>query len=147
MTYCDLCGARSDRSFIVEIEGASMRVCDSCSKLSKNAREHRIKKPKPVGRTKETVYVTVPNFGSLVRDIRVKMGMSSKEFASELDEKESLIKNLEAKEIEPSLKLSDKFYSRFGVKLVEVYEQSAPTAKRRDRKTLTFGDVVEVKER
>ncbi|MCK4714729.1 MAG: TIGR00270 family protein [Candidatus Aenigmarchaeota archaeon] len=147
MTYCDLCGARSDRSFIVEIEGVNMKVCDSCSKLDKNAREHRVKKPKPVGKTKETVYVTVLNFGSLVRGIRVKMGMSSKEFASELFEKESMIKNLEAEEIEPSLKLSDKFYSKFGVKLVEVYEQSAPPAEQRDGKTLTFGDVVGVKER
>jgi uncharacterized protein (TIGR00270 family) len=143
MSYCDICGAKTDRLLVSEIEGAKIDVCESCSKLGKVVAIKETRRPKQ--RRYEITYVSVPGFGSIIRETRNRLGLDFKGFARKLNEKESLIKDLEKEEIEPSLKFSDKFYDIFGKKLVEVYQKRHFDIKTKDHRKLTFGDIVKVK--
>jgi putative transcription factor len=144
VSFCDICGAKTDNLLVSEIEEAKMEVCQSCSKLGKVIGEKGIAKPKQD--RKEITYVSVPEFGAIIRETRIGLDLRPDQFSRKLNEKESLIKKMEAEEIEPSLKFSDKFYDMFGKKLVEAYQKTHPSTKTKDHRGLTFGDVVKVKE-
>lgn len=145
MFYCDMCGSKSEKTFVAEVEGVRMNLCQECCKFGKVIAELGAGKQKKADR--EVTYTAVPQFGSIVRDVRVKLDLSPKEFARQIGEKESVIKRLEAEEIEPSMKLSDKFHDRFGVKLIEAYGGPSQQMKKTDSRELTLGDVVRVKEK
>jgi len=133
--------------FKAEIEGTILEVCESCLSYGEKIiepevlpRVRRVKR-KPLVE-EETVFVD--NYGKLIVAARKKMNLTREEFSKKINEKESVIKRVEAEEMRPSDALTKKIERFLMIKLTKTYEK-----KRIERKVhrgkLTLGDVVEVK--
>lgn len=133
--------------FKAEIEGTVLEVCESCLTFGEKIIEPgvltRVRKVrrKPLVE-EETVFVD--NYGKLIITARKRMNLTREEFAKKINEKESVIKRVEAEEMRPNDALSKKIERFLGIKLTKTYEK-----KRLERKVqrgkLTLGDIVEIK--
>ena len=148
--YCSICGKKTDEPYLAEIEGANIEVCNDCSKFGKVIK--KVEKP-PEPRKKrekedfEIVYEIVPSYASTIKRIRRKSGLKTEDFAKKINEKESVLKNIESGNMEPSLKLAQKLERMFGIKLVETREVRATKGKHQEYEDegVTLGDVIKLK--
>lgn len=149
---CTLCGKVVDRLFLAEVEGSEIEVCEECGKFGKVVKEIRPRKEKEnkfivkkeVVELEESEEELKPNYGDLIIHARQKAGLERKEFAMEINEKESIIRRLELQQMVPNDKLKKKIEDFLDIKLTEVYKkkkiQSSPA-----KGTLTLGDIIEIK--
>ena len=133
--------------FKAEIEGTILEVCESCLSFGEKiiepeilTRVRRIRR-KPLVE-EETVFVD--NYGKLIVETRNKMNLTREEFAKKINEKESVIKRVEAEEMRPNDALSKKIERFLRIKLTKTYEKKR-IEKKAQRGKLTIGDVIEVK--
>lgn len=147
---CEMCGSR-ESAFKAVIEGTEMNVCRNCSgfgRIVAEAKRSIVKKPKRLN--PETVEVTVrmivPNYSQLIRNEREKLGLSQKEFAIRIKEKDSLIHNIETKKFEPSIKLAEKIERFLKIKLIEEYKEKKEGLQKVKSGEFTIGDFIKVKE-
>lgn len=109
---CDLCG-RDGVLVKCNVEGVVLNVCSFCSSYG-----NVIKSKVRVRRGREEVSnVVVSSIGIVVRNWRESNGLTQKELAIKLSEKESLVRKVENGFI-PSLSLAKKFERLVGSKLV-----------------------------
>jgi len=143
---CNICGKNVPRLFKAEIEGTVLEVCESCLSFGEKIIEpevlKRVRKLKRKPLVEEEA-VFVDNYGKLIVAARKKMNLTREEFAKKINEKESVIKRVEAEGMRPNDALSKKIERFLEIKLTKTYEK-----KRIDKKTqrgrLTIGDVIEV---
>lgn len=143
---CELCGKGGVLVDAV-VEGTSLRVCDKCGGFGKVL-------SRPVGKhagvvrrvVEKQAPEVVQDFASRIRGMREKLGLSQKDFALRLNEKEGVISQLEAGSLMPSLELAKKLERLLKIKLLEeVADVSVQAAKK--SAGLTIGDVIKVKKR
>jgi len=143
---CAICGKEVEKLFRIEIEGSVVEVCESCVKFGRKIEEvkdiHPKKKVTPGVFIPKREVVMVENYGKLIEDSRKKMGLTRKEFARKMNEKESVIRRVEMEELVPDEKLLKKIEKFLEIKLTEVYEEQSLQVKSK-KGTLTIGDVVE----
>ena len=148
MSNCDLCGKDFEFLFKTRIEGSLVDACERCSKFGEIL--WKIENAKPEIRTKDDEIgdqeIIVGNYNKIIRQEREKTGLKQDELARKLNEKESLIRKIENKEITPSLKVARKLEKFFGVKLVENVSNNKIEIKRSEVKSFTLGDVIKQKE-
>ena len=148
MSSCQLCGEETDSTEKVKIEGAVLKVCDSCSEMGEEIEtSSRKKKRKRNSSSPRTREVLVNDYGKRIKQARENGGISIKELADDLNEKSSLISKLEKEDLKPDNSLAGKLSDRLGVELytnaeVANYDQSGGT----DDRKATLGDVAEVKD-
>lgn len=160
---CAMCG-KDAPLVLAEIEGTELKVCGSCSKFGKvirrlppekTARDIKKEQKKqepgasapPILSEKEVVEIVVKECGAIIRAKREKMGLKQKEFAKMVNEKESLIQNIETGRFIPSLGLAKKLEKFLKVRLIEEYEDSGYSTQKQKDEGLTLGDLVEIKKR
>ena len=155
---CDVCG-KEGNLFNVEIEGSVLVACESCAshgkKLGKvvvnNTPKADVKKPssKMVRVEKEEpVILVVDNYNLLIKNKRERLGLKQEELAKRINEKESLIQQIESKKIEPSIKVAEKLESFLKIKLLDVYKPEVQSgSSQKDRGPVTLGDVINIKTR
>jgi uncharacterized protein (TIGR00270 family) len=158
---CDICGKR-DSLFNVEIEGSVLVVCESCAvhgkKLSKvivddvvsSSSNTKVKKSKIKMRVEreEPVILLVDNFNLLIKNKRERLNLKQEELAKHINEKESLIQQIESKKIEPSIKVAEKLEVFLKIKLLEVYKPEVQAgSSQKERGPVTLGDVINIKTR
>ncbi len=143
---CDLCGKVDERLNRALIEGVELNVCSECSKFGKilvpikrNIRKEPIKKFPP---KEEKIELLVEDYAEIIKKKRESMGLTQKEFANKLNEKESTIHNIETGTIEPSLSLAKKLEKVLGVKLIEEYMEKQETRKNKKIEGFTLGDFI-----
>jgi putative transcription factor len=153
MAPCELCG-REAPLLTTLVEGTELRVCQACGKYGKalkplsrspgTAAKAAAVKP----RIMEVEYI-VSDFGSRIRNARERRGLSQKDFARLLAEKESIVSKLEAGAFEPSVALARKLEHLLGLVLVEKRqaEVGAEAPKPGKDDALTIGDIIRVKTR
>jgi putative transcription factor len=149
--YCSICGNKVDETYLAEIEGVKLEVCELCAKFGKDVKKLIVRPRKSAEKAPyqapEVVYEIVHDYAEKVRKARINTGLNPKDFASRISEKESIIKKVENGNMQPSIKLAEKLERTFGLKLIEVHE-AKPEAKLskgyKDEPT-TFGDVVKLK--
>lgn len=142
---CDMCGSH-DEMFRAEVEGAILNLCGKCSKFGKVLGQVRIA---PVERTRkpepEIAQIITDDYPAKIRAARERLGLTQKEFASRLNEKESLIHQLESGSMEPSILLARKLERFLRVRLVEEYQESHSAQKGAGEQGFTLGDFIRKK--
>ena len=125
------------------IEGVELSVCPACSKFGKVIAPVHRPSPKEQHRhfqrmqpqeKEEKIQLLVEGYPDIIKKRREAIGLSQKEFAGRVNEKESLIHKIESGNFEPELALAKKLEKAFGVKLVEEHEEKHESFK--DRKSV-----------
>ena len=122
MPSCDVCGAEG-RLVRALIEGTELNVCQNCAKFGKilKAPVMFVKKGAVIKHEQkpEPLEIIVPDYSTLIRKKREEMGLTQEDFAKKINEKISVIHNLESGKLEPSIDLARKLERSLGIRLVE----------------------------
>ena len=132
------------------VEDSQMTVCNACSKyghVTGKVRQVVEVKKKPKQAKEEPVEVVVSNFGELLRKKREQDGMSQKEFARKIAEKESILHKMETGSLVPTMETARKLERMLSLKLVEEITEEASGERKKDDQVMTLGDFVTIKTR
>ncbi len=149
---CDMCGQESEL-FKAIIEGSELNVCVKCSTFGKIIGKAKTAMPgKEVkivaapAKPEKTVTI-IPNYGKLIRLKREQLGLSQKDFAKKMAEKESIIHKIEVQAIEPDIELAEKFERLLGMKLIDDLGNEEVNIPKLKKNEVTLGDMVKVRKR
>ena len=147
-----MCGKKDDNLLKAIIENVELNVCKDCSRFGKVIGP--VKKPEvrekprfyqaPIVK-EEKSEILVENFHEIIKKKRESLGMSQKDFALKLSEKESTIHKLETGSFEPNLNLARKLEKILGVKIVEEYKENFERQKQTKEEGFTLGDFIKIK--
>jgi putative transcription factor len=151
LLYCSICGSKTDNIYIAKVEGVKLEVCEACAKFGRDVKKVVPKAKKitkrPAPAVPEVTYEIIQDYASKIRSVRISSGMNPKDFASRINEKESVMKKIESGKLKPSLKLAEKIERQFGAKLIEQREvQKTGQKGHYSDEPATFGDIVKVRE-
>jgi len=142
------------------IEGAKLTVCSRCAQFGKS--DWVPNRPAPVktpGRAQSTPLPTprprirndvesveqlelVEDYGAQIRKARQKLGLSEKDLANKMQEKESVVKNLEKQELTPDNKLIAKIRKYLSIDIVEHIDASKAKILAKPTGAKTIGDMI-----
>jgi len=163
---CELCGKDVTFCKKVMIEGVLLEVCTECAKFGTEADKGRppLAGSKPVieqrlerrekRQKQRDVYsdggqeVLVDDYAARVRNARSRAGVTQKELASKLNEKQTIVSKVESGTIRPDEKLIRKLQKELGIVLkenpppeVDVKSTSSSFG------SLTLADLIKMKEK
>jgi len=120
MAVCEMCG-KEGSLILTDVEGVELKVCDTCSKYGK---VH--KKPSYTPSSKSTIvrpeWKVRSNFSQIIQQERTKREMNHKQFASFLNERESVISKWESGNLKPRLDVARKLGKLLGISMTEKIE-------------------------
>jgi putative transcription factor len=150
MSSCELCGKDTDSLKKAKIEGATLKVCDSCADMgetveTKSKKRKKKKKSRSRSRKKDT-QTLASDYGDRVKQAREGEKLSISEVSDDLNEKESVIKKIENEELKPDKSLAGKLSKKFGIELYVNPEVADVDQGSGDTRKATLGDVAEVKD-
>jgi putative transcription factor len=128
-SYCELCGHQTLEKKMVIVDGTVFNVCAACSKhgkpyippqvaSAKKKKQQQQLAPKPqkkIGLADETVLT--PNFARLIREARMKMGLTHEQLGMMMNEKAQLLKKFETGTLKPDEILAKKLERYLRIKL------------------------------
>lgn len=151
---CELCGRKEERLAYSYVEGVKMQVCSGCVKFGKFAGEIKIpskneerKSGFKVDRKLESQEseqeeeVVVSDYAKLIHVKREKLGLSQRDFAMKLNEKESFIANLENGKIPLGIDQARKLEKLLGLNLIS-REKVVHLGKSEKSNVVTIGDTL-----
>ena len=146
---CDLCGKVEQVLSRALIESVELNVCSGCAKFGKvigPLRNPVIKNhPNPVQK-EEKIELLVEDYHDLVKKKRESMGLSQKDFALKVNEKDSTIHKIETGILEPPIALAKKLERFLGIKLLEEHQEThASIIKKKSEEGFTLGDFIKIK--
>jgi putative transcription factor len=125
MSYCELCGHQTFEKKMVVVDGTVFNVCNACSKRGKPyvPPQIAIKKKKPLAvklqkkikLADETILT--PNFASMIREARMKRGLTHEQLGMKMNEKAQLLKKFETGSLKPDEIFAKKLERYLGIKL------------------------------
>jgi putative transcription factor len=158
-----MCGADSKVPLKrVRIEGAELLVCSSCARYGTELHVAAKSPAAPAGkstsfsqsvppqqRRSRDLFDTlggdlVEDYAERIRTARLKMGLSQKDLALSMMEKELLIKKIEKGELIPEEDVRKKIEKELGIKLIEDSSSDSQDF-HQSRMTTTMGDVIKIK--
>ena len=149
---CDLCGKVDENLFRTLIEGVELNVCSACCKFGKILAPIKRYTPKEQHRMfqnraekQEKIELLMENYAEIIKSKRESMGWSQKDFASRINEKESVVHNLETGNFEPQLSLAKKLEKILVIKIIEEHEEKHDVVKKRRDEGFTLGDFIKIK--
>ena len=149
-----MCGKVDDYLNRVVIEGVELNVCSGCSRfgkvigpLRKIISKDAIKKQPRTQEKEEKIELLVEDYADLIKKKRESIGLSQKDFASKINEKESTVHHIETGTFEPNMALTKKLERMLGIKLIEEHEEKHGPIKKRREEGFTLGDFINVKNR
>ena len=157
---CEVCGAeiRGEPYYRI-IEGGRMTVCGRCARFgttdwdpSRPQVRRTSVRPAPRRPRNELeaaeVMELVADYGIMIKKARQKKGLSVEDFARMINEKESVVKNLEREEFTPDPKLVRKIRNTLHVELFEAPEMGTRTqVTSRPTSGRTLGDLLKEAEK
>ncbi len=125
MSYCELCGRQSAEKNKVVVDGTVFSVCIACSKHGKPyippqmAAKQKKRAPTRQGSriTMSDQTMLTPDFAGLIREARMKMGLSHEQLAMKMNEKVQILRKFETGALKPDELLAKKLERFLGVKL------------------------------
>lgn len=124
MAYCELCGRPTTEKKMVVVDGTVFNVCVACSKHGKPyvpARTSARNKPVATKQQKKIgladVTMLAPNFAALIREARMKTGLTHEQLAMKMNEKVQLLRKFETGSLKPDELLAKKLERHLGIKL------------------------------
>ena len=151
-----MCGVEGPL-LVAEIEGVDLNVCRNCAKygtvkkkVTQQESRPKPKKQKKAPVRKEKTFLVVEDYAKKIRNARESMKLKQDQFARKLNEKASVITNLENGRMKPSIELARKLEKILHITLVEeIEEEEGDTdqkpGKKQGSKNLTIGDMIHVK--
>ena len=138
-SFCELCGNPIQIPKNVIIDGSIFNVCLSCSKRGKPYEPNQppskktfspkkgsipVPQKKPIKVYPKTIQiidekVLRPDFGTIIREARMKKGITQENVANQISEKITLYKKIETGGIKPNEILSKKLERVLGIQLYE----------------------------
>jgi putative transcription factor len=125
MSYCELCGHQTFEKKMVIVDGTVFNVCIPCSKRGKpyvpaqiavkKKKPFAVKPQKKIELADETILT--PNFAKLIREARMKMGLTHEQLGMKMNEKAQLLKKFETGSLKPDEIFAKKLERYLGVKL------------------------------
>jgi len=123
VSYCELCGKPAPERKRVVVDGTVFNVCMSCSKHGKPY------EPAPVAKKKKVVQATTrkitlsddlildPEFPRMLREARMKRGLTHEQLGMQMNEKSNLLRRYETGALKPDELMAKKLERHLGVKL------------------------------
>jgi putative transcription factor len=163
---CEMCGKSVTFCKKVVIEGVLLEVCTECAKFGTEAKKGQapLAGPKPVieqrlerrelRKKQRDVYSDggeeelVEDFAARIRNARSRMGLTQKDLAAKLNEKQTVLSKVESGGMRPDEKLIKKLQKELGIALKE-----RPPAEADVKSTsygsgsLTLADLIKMKEK
>lgn len=125
MSYCELCGRPVVEKTLVVVDGTVFNVCTACSKhgkpyvpaqtAAKKKKAVAAKRLKKIGFADETVLS--PEFARLIREARMKMGLTHEQLGMRMNEKAQPLKKIESGTLKPDELLAKKLERHLGIEL------------------------------
>ncbi|MBI2659742.1 TIGR00270 family protein [Candidatus Woesearchaeota archaeon] len=148
---CDLCGKTTESLAKAIIEGVNLDVCADCAKFGKVISAPKRPSPKEQHmqlqkrEEKEKTELIVEDYPEIIKKKRESMGLTQKEFANRINEKEVIISKIETGAFAPPINLARKLEKFLGIKLVEEYKEDAFKSGRKSIEGFTLGDFIKIK--
>jgi putative transcription factor len=159
---CEVCGHKiHDDPITAVIEGAKLTVCVECSKHGKIIHEEvalpqkNLKKPqapvsmvqrKPIVAKVEITQEPAEDYSTKIRAAREKLALTHEELGKKINEKASVLRNLETGKMAPNNQLASKLEHMLKIKLlVPISEEKVPPPiSKSANQELTLGDLIEI---
>jgi len=149
---CELCGKETEELFLASVEGTEISVCTNCTGFGKVIKKIRIGIPihkkiiKPIILAQvEPSLVLATGFSMLTKSKREQLGLSQKDFALKINEKMSLVHNIESGHFEPGIELARKIEHFLKIKIIEEYKEEKEEKKENRSNEFTIGDMIKIK--
>ncbi len=160
---CEMCGETiRGTAKLVRVEGAELQVCTKCEKFGTEVQQMRrtdLVRPSaaaprpgrtttpvvPVDRRKRDLFdymegEIVEDYASRIRKARMDKGLSSKDLAMQIKEREHLIKKIENSELIPEEDVRKKLEKVLEIRLIDAKDNEAEK-KVQSKLTPTLGDL------
>ncbi len=146
MEECELCGKKTDRVYVIEIDGVELGVCASCAKGKKIVREPeqaKTQKHQNTERKQEADSAElVDDYGKRIQVAREKLGLSLPVLAEMINEKESHMLRIEQQKTLPTPELVKKLEKALGITLTSMSEDSTSSRTSQKAEHASIGDFV-----
>lgn len=130
------------------MERAKLTVCKNCIRYGTPVRKKRKKSPKkPIISSVEANFDIREDYPAMVKNAREEKGLTQKDLARTLNEKESVIHRIETGHMRPSRRLARKLEGALEIKLLEKVEEPEVVRRRSHANELTIGDIIKIKKR
>ena len=138
-TFCELCGRKlTEEKRSTVVDGLVLSVCKACSKhgkpytppnsfpsvgrVSNKGATPRANPAMNPGRTKGNLQISdnivlSPDFARLIREARMKKGLTHEQLGSQMNEKANLLKKFETGALKPDEIISKKLGRYLGIQL------------------------------
>lgn len=130
MSYCELCGRQAAEKKKIIVDGTVFNVCIACSKHGKpyvpaQVSSSSSKKKKPVAKIQQQKKIITmvdetmidPDFARLIREARMKMGLTHEQLGMKMSEKAQTLKKFETGALKPDELFAKKLERYLGIKL------------------------------
>jgi putative transcription factor len=145
MYDCEICGKHTETLYIIDVEGAQLSVCASCSRgkdvVDEIGTQTKVRGSRVVGKRQpaEEEEELVDGYGLRIRKAREAMGIDIKVLGEMINEKHSTLLRVEEEKMPPNMDLTAKLEKALGIKLTEKPEplEAGETPK---KGPITLGD-------
>ncbi|MBI2659371.1 TIGR00270 family protein [Candidatus Woesearchaeota archaeon] len=150
---CDLCGKTAESLAKAIIEGVQLDVCADCAKFGKviatvkrpSAKEQHKQYIKQQQAKGEKIELLVEDYAEIIKKKRESMGLTQKDFAGRINEKEIVIRKIETGILNPPLPLVKKLEKFLGISLIEQHEERFESQRKDKNGGFTLGDFIKLK--
>lgn len=150
---CEICGRPiGGKGKEIIVERAKLTVCKNCVRHGTPVKEEPKKSPQwtPAATTsspREVSFEIRDDYPDVVRAAREKRGLTQKDLAQRINEKESVIHRIETGQMRPSRRMVQKLEGFLEIKLMEKIEEPELMHRRSHFDELTIGDIIRIKKR
>ena len=143
---CELCG-RPNAVAVAIVEGLRMDVCEKCAKHGKVVAQLYDDDDSPGirGKIAKKEIEIVDDYADKIKDARTKKGMTIKQLAAAVAEKESYMDRIEREETTPTEQAAKKLERFLNIKLMHEVELTRTKEEKSINEPITLGDVIEIK--
>jgi putative transcription factor len=154
-----MCGGAGPLARAV-IEGVEMSVCNACSAMGKvlvpapraepkkGSFSTAMQKPKPAPHpvSSEPDERLIDNFAEKMRHLRERSGLTQKDFAAKICERETIVSKIESGSYQPPIEVVRRWEKILHARLIESDEEKGMVIENnKDDDDLTIGDIIKVK--
>ncbi|BCU67380.1 transcriptional regulator [Sulfolobales archaeon HS-7] len=155
--YCEMCGRKTNNVTQVNIEGATLSLCDICyNKVKSDAKVIKQQQKKFNSKkmiTRRTIRDLpeediIENYGQLIREGRERLHMTTKQLADKMKVQENIVKRFESGKLRPTLEQAKSLEKILNISLItKNFEEGTDNQLEGndDEFELTLGDIVNIR--
>ena len=142
---CDICG-KNEILRKALVEGALLNVCAKCASFGVLLEDKKGEIRETIYNEPEIIEILIPDFDYQVKTKREILGLSQKQLAFEINEKESVIHLIEVGKLKPSIDTARKLEKFLKIVLLAREQENYDPKIDFKNKSLTIGDLIKLKD-